>query len=256
MQERIAAVRATVDDIVRGSFVRASKDSSSKVVSPYGVELRRVTLVGHVVGKIHTKKEREFASITLDDGTETIQVKAWDSDTQKLELIKQTGSGILALVVGRVRQFGDEIYIDPEIVREVEDPNLITLHKLERMKGILKLSGVSVSDSSPETTPEDVEPPAPQAKAAVEPQKNRQKEKRGEKSKATSMPQTAKGSLRTRILAFIKESADDGGVSTPKIAEFFKNSGASKSDIDLAVIDLLENKKIREIKVGVYVPAD
>ncbi len=256
MQERIAAVRATVDDIVRGSFVKGSKDSSSKVVSPYGVELRRVALVGHIVGKIHTKKEREFASITLDDGTETIQVKAWDSDAQKLELINQTGSGILALVVGRVRQFGDETYIDPEIVREVEDPNYLTLHKLERMKGILKLSGVSVPDVSPETAFDGMEQPAPQTKAAAEPPKDRQNEKRTEKHKGASKAQPAKGSLRSKILAFIKESADDGGVSTPKIAEFFKDSGASKSEIDLAVIDLLENKKIREVKVGVYVPAD
>jgi hypothetical protein len=236
--------------------VRSSKDSSSKVVSPYGVELRRVTLVGHIVGKIHSKKEREFASITLDDGTETIQVKAWDSDTQKLELVKNTQSGILALVVGRVRQFGDEVYIDPEIVREVEDPNLLTLHRLERMKGILKLSGVSVLDSSLESAPEDVEPPVPQPEAPEEPQKGKQKEKRKEKSKETNASQPAKGSLGSKILAFIKENAGDGGVSTPKIAEFFKGSGASKSEIDLTVIDLLEKKRIREVKVGVYVPAD
>jgi hypothetical protein len=206
---------------------------------------------------VTSKKEREYASITIDDGTETIQVKAWDSDPQKLELLKQARRNVLTLVVGRVRQIGNEVYVDPEIVRELPDPNYMTLHRLERLRSIMKLSGVAHPESRAVEAPPSAEVSSvakPPAAKSEEPKEHKQK--KGFKSKITSSLHSAPASPRQRILAFIKDNAGDHGVSTQEIAEFFKSSGSVTSDIDLLVIDLLQERKIREVRVGVYMPAD
>lgn len=71
MQERMTAVRASVADIIRGTY---NEEDGHHVVSPQGVGLRRVVLVGFIVRQY--VGQGNFASITIDDGTETIRAKA------------------------------------------------------------------------------------------------------------------------------------------------------------------------------------
>ena len=65
MKERMTATRASISDIVKGTF---GKDDGDRVISPDGIELRRVMIVGHIVSRLTGKDN--FASITIDDGTE------------------------------------------------------------------------------------------------------------------------------------------------------------------------------------------
>ena len=142
LRERITAVRATISDIIGGDF---REDTGPHVVSPFGVELRRVVVVGFVVNKFYREGDdssKRFESITLDDGTDTIRIKVWgDEDSAVLEGVKEN---ILALVIGKVRHYEEETYIIPEIVRELTDPNYMSLHLMERYKAILTRSGISL----------------------------------------------------------------------------------------------------------------
>jgi hypothetical protein len=232
MRERMTAVRVSVSDIVNGTY---KKDNGHYVVSPHGVELRRVVLVGFIVEQFSRK---DLASITIDDGTETIRAWAFDDEAESLE---KSASDALTLVVGKVREREGEVYIIPEIIRQIEDPNYLSVHLLERYSGMITGSGVTpqvvsdfqetLSGSTPVKTPESTD--------TIE----------SEESQVL-------GKVNKQILQFIENHADKGGVPIDDIIEFFEERGHARSEIQLKVIDLHGQGKIVEVSVGVYRPVD
>jgi len=230
MQERMTAVRASVADIIRGTY---NEENGHHVVSPQGVELRRVVLVGFIVRQY--VGQGSFASITIDDGTETIRAKAW-GETQSLE---QVETNTLAMIVGKVREYEDEVYIVPEIVRPLDDANYMTLHQLERYRAILTRSGISTSSESESMgdVQETLKPTKSKGSASI------------------SKPQSPR-TLSTQILQFIRENVSPDGVYLQDIVSHFEKQGSSKSAITLKVIDLMDKQRIREVKIGSYLPID
>ncbi|MFQ5831482.1 MAG: hypothetical protein ACE5H4_02140 [Candidatus Thorarchaeota archaeon] len=229
MQERITAVRASIADIINGTYQNVN---GPHVVSPHGVELRRVALVGFIVDQY---SGQGFASITIDDGTETIRAKAWGGEASSLEKVEQN---ILTLIIGKVREYEGEVYLVPEIVRELDDPNYLSVHQLERYIAMLTRSGVSSSVTS---DLEDFLPEPPPPKPA-------DKEKSGGVKVA--------GKIYKQIMQFIENHADKDGVPIDDIVGFFEERGHDRTDIQLKVLDLQGQGKILEVSVGVYRPAD
>lgn len=227
MKERMVAIRASIADIVNGSY---GDDNGPRVVSPDGVELRRVLLVGNIIDQV--TGNNNYASITIDDGTEIIRAKAWGAEA---DMLKRVSGNILAIVVGKVREYENEVYIVPEIVREAPDANLLTLHMLERQKTILRLGGTSVS--TPKTTIEDTGILMSYDESASEPEIPAPK----------SAP--AKG-LAGKILEFIKEKGAKGTVHIDDIAKAFEDTDPVK--VQLELIDLVDQEKIIEEEVGIY----
>ncbi len=230
MRERMTAVRASVADIIHGTYI---EEDGHHVVSPQGVELRRVVLVGFIVRQY--VGQGSFASITIDDGTETIRAKAW-GETQSLE---QVETNTLAMIVGKVREYEGEVYIVPEIVRPLDDANYMTLHQLERYRAILTRSGISTPSESESMG--DVQETL--------------KPTRSKGSASTSKPKSPR-TLAKKILRFIQENVSPDGVYLQDIVSHFEKKGSSKSAITLKVIDLMDQQKIREVKIGYYLPID
>ncbi|MCK4740390.1 MAG: hypothetical protein KAT22_02505 [Candidatus Thorarchaeota archaeon] len=230
MRERMTAVRASVADIIRGTY---NEEDGHHVVSPQGVELRRVVLVGFIVRQY--VGQGSFASITIDDGTETIRAKAW-GETQSLE---QVETNTLAMIVGKVREYEGEVYIVPEIVRTLDDANYMTLHQLERYRAILTRSGISTPSES-------------ESMGDVQETLKPVKSKSSTPAKKPKSPRT----LATKILQFIRENVSPDGVYLQDIVSCFEKQGSSKSAITLKVIDLMDKQKIREVKIGYYLPID
>ncbi|MEM2031567.1 MAG: OB-fold nucleic acid binding domain-containing protein, partial [Candidatus Pacearchaeota archaeon] len=72
---------------------------------------------------------KPYISITIDDNTGTIRVKAFADD---VALLKDIQIGDTVLVVGLLRQFNNELYILPDLVK-VLDPKWLLARKLELM---------------------------------------------------------------------------------------------------------------------------
>lgn len=87
-------------------------------------KISRVNIVATVIQKFENE-ELTYANITVDDGSSDIRIKAWAAD---IDLISNLKVGDLILVVGRIKQYNDEIYIVPEIVKKVH-PNWELVHK-------------------------------------------------------------------------------------------------------------------------------
>ena len=227
MRERMTAVRASISDITNGSY---SDDNGPHVVSPFGVELRRVVVVGFVIDKFYREGDdsgkKRFESITVDDGTDTIGVKVWgEEDTSVLEGVKES---ILALVIGKVRQYNDEVYLIPEIVRELTDPNFMSLHLMERYKAVLNRSGISL----PDTTEQQQE------------------------LLTTTPSTTVSGKLANDILAYIRLEAPPEGIPLKDIVAYFEKKGQDSEKVQTKVFNLVAEGALNEVSIGQFCTSD
>lgn len=224
----MTAVRSNVADIVNGTF---GNENGPHVISPYGVELRRVALVGFIVERY--VGQGNFASITIDDGTETIKAKAWGAEAGALEKVEENK---LALFVGKIREYEGEIYLVPEIIRELDDPNYMALHLMERYQALLTRSGITSPIASDleemllESPPISKEPTQ------------------------TTSPGSSTGlrKLDKQILQYVELHATPEGVSINDIAEFFAERNHNKVEINLRVIELCDRDLLREVDTGRY----
>jgi len=114
-----------------------------------GKQVSRVHVVATVVGKFMAE-DGNYGAITLDDGTDTIRVKAFGPDVKTIEVAEV---GKLVRFVGKVKEYNNEIYLSPEIVREVS-PNWLIVHKLELGKPV---AADAVSEVVIEKTEEKIE---------------------------------------------------------------------------------------------------
>lgn len=87
----------------------------------------RVNVIGNIVDKFNSEGESKFATVTLDDGSGQIKLKTFGDDTAKFEKINQ---GQTVLVIGVLRNWNNETYISPEIIKE-QDPKYLLVRKLE-----------------------------------------------------------------------------------------------------------------------------
>lgn len=231
MRKRMTAIRASVADVSRGRFVKEAE--GSYVLSELGVQLRRVVVVGFVVRRYF--KPGEYASITIDDGTETIQAKAWGRDQRKVDLLSEIDENNLVLVIGRVREWNDEIFIDPETIRELTDPNFMTLHLLERYRTIMSLAGVT----APTSFESGSEPFFEETREPVD---------------IDSLELS--GTLAKQVIQFIEQRDSGRGVRIGEIIEYFESQGHEKAKIQMKVLDLQDQERILEVELGTYVSAN
>ena len=95
------------------------------VLSGYGTKLARVRIMGTIVDKFIAESGK-FASVTIDDGTDTIRVKVFST----ISMYDKIGPGSEVDIIARVKEYQGEIYLAPEIITTVE-PNMMLLRELE-----------------------------------------------------------------------------------------------------------------------------
>ena len=90
----------------------------------------RVNVVGNIVDRYDAEGERNYCFLTLDDGSGQIKLKAFGDDTQRLQGISQ---GQTVVIIGVLRNFNNETYISPEIVKDLA-PKYLLVRKMELEK--------------------------------------------------------------------------------------------------------------------------
>jgi len=92
-----------------------------------GKNVTRVNVVGNIIEKYDSTGEKNYSFLTIDDGSGQIKLKAFSDDVEKLKDLSQ---GDTILVIGVLRNFNNETYISPEIVRK-QNPKYLLIRKLE-----------------------------------------------------------------------------------------------------------------------------
>ena len=137
--KRQTAKKIRITDLANGKWEAETK----VLITSYGEQIGRARILATVVSKFFSE-EKEFASITLDDGTDTIRVKGW-KETKNLEKLEV---GNLVDIIGKVREYNGEVYLTNEIVQKIDDPNLELLRKLELLAK-KKKHGIQETSSQP-----------------------------------------------------------------------------------------------------------
>ncbi|MEM2144510.1 MAG: OB-fold nucleic acid binding domain-containing protein [Candidatus Jordarchaeaceae archaeon] len=127
VKKRATAYKVHISDLISGKWVE--KPNGRFVLTKSGLETQRARVMGTVVDKF-ISSQSDFGSITIDDGTETIRAKAWKSQSS---LLSKVQIGDIVDVIGKVRSYHGEIYLVPELIVNVEDPNWEIVRELEIM---------------------------------------------------------------------------------------------------------------------------
>lgn len=87
----------------------------------------RVNVIGNIVDKYESEGDKKYIFFTLDDGSGQIKLKSFGDDVDKF---KEVSQGQTVLVIGVLRNFNNETYISPEIIKE-QDPKYLLVRKME-----------------------------------------------------------------------------------------------------------------------------
>lgn len=90
----------------------------------------RVNIIGNIVDKFESEGERKYIFFKFDDGSGQISLKVFGDDIAKFKEITQ---GLTVLVIGTLRHWNNETYIQPEIIKE-QNTKYLLVRKLELEK--------------------------------------------------------------------------------------------------------------------------
>ncbi len=134
----MTAVKLRIRDLVEGTY-------DGKTVHTLFGKVSEARILGTLID-IFSTDDGNYMSLTVDDGTETVRIKAWRQDVERL---KKFSKGDFIDVVGKVREYNDEIYLTPELVFRVS-PSRWVLRELELMKIFLQSAAhIAVKEEHP-----------------------------------------------------------------------------------------------------------
>jgi len=134
--KRIPAIKTRIVDIANGKYFSAEKEKmkAAYVITTFGQKISRLNLIATIIDKF-TAEDSNYCSLTLDDGTSLLKAKAFKED---VKILSDFELGDLILVIGKLREYNGEIYINAEATRKILDANFEVLRKFEILQELKK----------------------------------------------------------------------------------------------------------------------
>ena len=129
-QSRQVAKLSTTQELNSGKYFQREGFEPNFLLTPNGRRLSRARIVATIVDMFQNDDET-YGSITLDDGNDTIQVKFFN----ELHVMDDFRNGDIIEVVGKVREYQGEIYLNGEILN-AQEPEKEMLHQLRHAKNL------------------------------------------------------------------------------------------------------------------------
>ncbi len=139
VQQRQTAYIVRIKDLINGTLVKEDGWNPNYVVVG-NKKVSRINIIGVV---IDVKEQEKMQNVVIDDGTGKITIRCFEKRTD-------AKIGEVMLVVGRIRQYGNEKYITPEIMKKNIDKRWNSLWKKHSLK-----NESSKIDSIPEKMTEE-----------------------------------------------------------------------------------------------------
>ncbi len=220
-QKRQIAEKARIIDLHRGTYTKEEGWNPNYITLQSGKKVSRVNLLGTVVSL--PSIDSNYKSISIDDGTSGISVRSFEESN----LFQNIGIGDSVFVIGKPRQYGQEIYIVPEIVKKVWDSGWIKVRQaeLEQEFGKHEPAAEKKDEPAPEFIEEEFEEQPPENAAQESAEK--------------------KGSPSLNVYSLIKELDKGSGAA---FEEVVMKSGMP--DCEKVITQLLMEGEIFEIGKG------
>jgi 23S rRNA maturation-related 3'-5' exoribonuclease YhaM len=226
---RQTAYKIWISNLLNGTFTKQPGEWDPNYLECNGKKVSRVNIIGSVVSNF-VAEDGKYAYLTIDDGSACIRIKTFADDNK---LIEGFNRGNLVMLIGRVREYNNEIYLQPEIVKNLTNPNWELIRKSELFKEYGKFSKLNpVVIQAPQ---QQEQPQKPVEESVVS-----SPEKSSENNQATE-------TLRQKILSKVEQAADAGA----EIQSIIHELEISEEDANKAIDELLKEGEVYMARAGI-----
>ena len=127
---RLTAYKVRISHLLNAEYVKPEGEWTPSYIKIKDNKISRVNVIATVIAK-YENDDGSYVSLTLDDGTSSIQTKSWKEDTKSLKGIE---IGDLILTIAKIRNYNGENYLSPEIVKPLQELMWLELRKKELNK--------------------------------------------------------------------------------------------------------------------------
>lgn len=181
-------------------------------------EVIRVNVLANVIHK-YVSETGNYVFITLDDGSGQVRLKAWGDDTN---IIGKIEIGDSVLCVGKLGLNNNEVFLRPEAVKKIDNPDWELVRKLE----LIKLYGKVERSESVAPTSEDVS-----EKPIVE---------------EVVVSDSPSNAVREKVVSMIEKAPAEG----IEEGELVKEVGGNEEEVEKVVQALLSEGEIFQPRKG------
>ena len=142
--KRQSAEKLWIGDLKDGQYIKEEGLRPNYVLLKNNNKVSRVNLVGTVVS---VNADRGYTDACIDDGSGKISIRAFEQNPAMDAL--EIGDPIF--IIGRPREYGQEIYVLPEIIKKITNNKWLEVRLLELKK--LKVVPVEEQDINEHDVP-------------------------------------------------------------------------------------------------------
>jgi len=128
--KRNIAYKYRIGDLLLGKPIFNTDTQRFSFLELGDKKIVRVNLIGNIIEKYDSEGEKKYSFFKADDGSGQISLKVFGDDVEKFSGLNQ---GQTVTIIGTLRNFNNETYISPEIIKEV-DTKYLLIRKLELEK--------------------------------------------------------------------------------------------------------------------------
>ncbi len=125
--QRLIAYKAWIADLLQGEYSKGQGEFDPGTLRVKNLFISRVNLIASVVEKF-IKEDQSYANIVIDDSSGYLHIKTWKENTKLLEAVSV---GDIVLIIGKVREYNGLVYVQPEIVKKLDNPLWAKFRRLE-----------------------------------------------------------------------------------------------------------------------------
>ncbi|MCJ7450249.1 MAG: hypothetical protein MUP58_00740 [Candidatus Nanohaloarchaeota archaeon QJJ-9] len=264
-RQRMTARRVQLEAIEKGNYHKKEGYEPNYVITPIGVAVSRACVVATVVDTFQNDEET-YGAITLDDSSSTLRAKFF----QDLSDMDDIEEGQLLEVIGKVKEYDGERYIQPELMKE-RSIKYELLHNLEmeqtrrRFKKLVEkaqkfekedrsdedikeeLKGEGLNEKEANAVIEYLNPEEQFEKAEEVESKGKQEDKTPEEHDGPEDEEEEVGKVEKAVLERIEELDEGEGADYSEIIEA---ADYNEDEIESAINNLLSDGTCYEPKPG------
>ncbi|MEK6839400.1 MAG: OB-fold nucleic acid binding domain-containing protein [Nanoarchaeota archaeon] len=219
MQQRQTAHKLWIAHILSSPYTKTTEEFTPHYITFKDMQISRVNIIANVI-ETFVNPEATLASVTLDDGSGTIRMRAFKDN---ITIVKDIEMGDLILVIGKVREYNNEVYIVPDIVKKISNPAWSKLRRLELLKEHGQPS--PIQQQVPQRMQEETSMPMIQISTIAAPVSERAQE----------------------VLSYIEKSEE--GIAPSAL---MSSLNLPQQEIERIILELLKNSDIYQNKPGHY----